>query len=972
MNDCNSIRIRFFHGSNCLNLEANNNNNNNNNFSFTESKPGGGEEGANCKVISTSENSSDHLIFRQNKQPNKKPKQLKLNKWKQLTSIYNSASPIFIQLFKTLTEEKLDYETQLKIEKFLMNQGQILIDETEKLDSQDLNNSNGSRGTFISRSVDTQINHQMIDSMSDFKKLITNYKENIKELCLSDFDNLDSLNPNRIIYSMDFKKIMSFSYGRLLRVLANYKLINKDNKLLDVSLSLGMDFVREFLYVSYNKDKDKDKDKGKTTSQTNISYLDWKTQKNNMVEKVTESEFIFELGSKVISWLLQLGFVTSTIKILSKTEKVNILVPGDKIKEYFANIQSPAPVTIFPHRIPMIVKPKLYEWNSKEGKYSKLGGYLLNGEMYSNKIIFPNWELSSKSTFLSGNIVCSMVNKVNTVGFKINSAVLDFILNNNTRYNFFIDNNYNHPLALKPKLTNLELIELESFHSKKYLEQNILGLSVLFKDVPIFYMPVRLDYRGRLYCITEYLNYQGIELAKSLLEFSSGEKVYLSDESSINYLKIYGANCYGNALDKKSFNSRLNWINENIANILDFENGILISQAENKLLFVAFCFEFKKYNRALTEGEEYFITNLPVQFDASCNGFQHLTLMIDEVSLSKELNLTSQKWSENPSDFYSFVALKVKEYFLKQLNENKNLSKEQSISYSKLSELNIHRSLIKKAVMTIPYNASALTILEYIKAEFNKLKNPNYKQNEDENFYIYKLKTIPSVVFNELDFKHLRTALNIVIFIDYPKLSSLLDYLKDIAKVSNILKIPIPWILPTGLVVNQQFFLKETIRVKPFFYKKNMLNLTVAIKDKYNETKQKIALMPNLVHSLDAASLGLVIEDYFKVIENKNFYSIHDCFAVPCTNAKLLTNLIKSAYCILYTKNKYLLDFDANFINSIKKYYGENNVTLDLSKEKLSIYTNEGYITVKYPSLNSIIKSKISQIDISESLYLIH
>jgi len=66
-------------------------------------------------------------------------------------------------------------------------------------------------------------------------------------------------------------------------------------------------------------------------------------------------------------------------------------------------------------------------------------------------------------------------------------------------------------------------------------------------------MPVHLDYRGRLYCITEYLNYQGIDLAKSLLEFSSGEKVQLSDESSINYLKIFGTNCFGNTLEKKIF-----------------------------------------------------------------------------------------------------------------------------------------------------------------------------------------------------------------------------------------------------------------------------------------------------------------------------------------------------------------------------------------------------------------------------------
>lgn len=204
-----------------------------------------------------------------------------------------------------------------------------------------------------------------------------------------------------------------------------------------------------------------------------------------------------------------------------------------------------------------------------------------------------------------------------------------------------------------------------------------------------------------------------------------------------------------------------------------------------------------------------------MQFDASCNGFQHLTLMIDEVSLSKELNLSPQNWADNPSDFYRFVSLKLTDYFLKQLNENKNLSTELTISYIKLYELNIHRSLIKKAILTIPYNASSGTILEYIKDEFNKTKNTN-KQHEDENNYIYYMKSAPSVLFNELDFKILRNALNIVIFIDYPKLRNLLNYLKDIANVSNELNIPIPGIFPTGLVVNQQFYLKKVIRVKPF------------------------------------------------------------------------------------------------------------------------------------------------------------
>jgi len=63
--------------------------------------------------------------------------------------------------------------------------------------------------------------------------------------------------------------------------------------------------------------------------------------------------------------------------------------------------------------------------------------------------------------------------------------------------------------------------------------------------------------------------------------------------------------------------------------------------------------------------------------------------------------------------------------------------------------------------------------------------------------------------------------------------------------------------------------------------------------------------MPNLVHSLipDAASLCLVIVNYFKQINNINFYSIHDCFAVPCNKVNNLIGLLKIAYCIIYTDN---------------------------------------------------------------------
>lgn len=85
-----------------------------------------------------------------------------------------------------------------------------------------------------------------------------------------------------------------------------------------------------------------------------------------------------------------------------------------------------------------------------------------------------------------------------------------------------------------------------------------------------------------MYCVTEYLNYQGIELAKGLLQFSLGEKVYLSDDIAIKYLKIFGANCFGNKLEKKSFNDRIEWIESNLEDVINFENGVLLKKLITK------------------------------------------------------------------------------------------------------------------------------------------------------------------------------------------------------------------------------------------------------------------------------------------------------------------------------------------------------------------------------------------------------
>lgn len=888
---------------------------------------------------------------------------------------FNINSPIFIELQRILNNSPLDYNTQLKIEKFLHNQGVILLTKRLNQDS-DINYYK----------LNPKVLEYFKNSIEELDILINNYKANLKANYVK--NNKSVIVEFTIISELYNEIIISQLLGRLLRIISNNNLNNHNTNCTELAFDLGQSLLFSYYSLNYQQQKE-----GKALNNDyglsqfiKDNYLSF----NNSVTDI----ILIQIGLKLLYFLEEVGLIHSETHFKEKDKKNNIFVANEKILN---DIGKSLEFLNISYKIPMIVPPKKY--TRVDGK-DILGGFLLNDIDYTLPLIIKNSELKEQSSIKDVNIIFDTVNNLSSVGYKINTDVLEFILEKGIEYDLITDPDFKHPIEIKKinqkKLTISENNSLDSFLSKKQLEMNILGLALTFKNVPEFFIPVRIDNRGRVYCICDYLNYQGVELAKSLLLFSKGEKINKFDKQSIDYLKIFGGNCFGNGINKKSYNDRVEWVNNNEEDILNFRNGKLIKEADSKLLFIAFCFEYVNYHNSLFSNETYYISHFPIQLDATCNGYQHLSLLTGDEPLAGHLNLISGNKNTKPNDFYDFVALKINDYLISQLAEeklklnfsenvgeldvtSKEVVKKKIESFERLQKLNKTRSLVKLPIMVRAYNASKLTMIDYFKDNFDKvIVNPNDNKDLLESKFnitinddkvLFKDSLNNNVYLNNKDLALLVNIMEKVISNEFPKLNEFSLYLNEIAKICVNLNITISWPLPTGLKVNQYYVDSEAIRLKPFKFRSKTFSIKVS-SGKVNKRKQIRALMPNLIHSLDAASLCLLINMFYlnHCDDSKkiNFFAIHDCFAVTANNVTNLIKYIKLVYIKIYSEDSYLEKFDIGIINIIKLHYG--NESFDENNKIITV--ND--ITFKYPDVNEVIMGKIKAFKIQKAEYPIH
>lgn len=188
--------------------------------------------------------------------------------------------------------------------------------------------------------------------------------------------------------------------------------------------------------------------------------------------------------------------------------------------------------------------------------------------------------------------------------------------------------------------------------------------------------------------------------------------------------------------------------------------------------------------------------------------------------------------------------------------------------------------------MTIPYNSSHSSMKHYFLSE---LEQGYY--DKDNKCYWYTDGVNSNKVNND-DVILLINIIRDIVIHDFSRIANLVKYLRNVAKLFNLLNLPIYWGLPSGLDIYQIYLENKNITISPYSYKKSKIYLKVWNKDKFDHNKQIRALMPNLIHSLDAYSMTELFYVFSTKFNDVQFYSVHDCFGITLDKVQSLKDLL--------------------------------------------------------------------------------
>ena len=511
---------------------------------------------------------------------------------------------------------------------------------------------------------------------------------------------------------------------------------------------------------------------------------------------------------------------------------------------------------------PMLVPPR--DWSNESP-----GGYITNEVMQGHDLI-----RKSDPYPIQGELPLAFLNKIQTVGYTLNQFTVNVAETLQVKgisvdkflpiINYDlppkpVDIDTNYDSRKKYRRDAAEVMNKRAAEFKKSCRTRMTMEAVQrFKDRDRFFVPWSFDYRGRAYPIPSFLTVQDTDFGKSLIRFA--DESYITDAGE-KWLAFQVATTYG--LDKETMADRLLWVTQNIplitrvatdpiGNIGDWE------AAEEPWQFMSACEEY--YSVVLTKSR--LTTGLCVATDATCSGLQILAGLARDKSTAQLVNVIP---ADRPQDAYKVVADKAK--------SNCPIHIQQVMD----------RKVVKRTVMTIPYNAKPYSNRSYIR---DALSEKGVEIDKED-----LTQTVQAV----------RDAMHIIV----PGPMAVMKWIEDeVAKAIKRGVKELEWVTPSGFVVNQRIMKKKIEVFDLQLLGRCQLKVATQDKNEVDRARHKAATAPNLIHSLDASLLHLGTIRF-----NNPIALIHDSVLCRATDMDELSTIVRETYMHLFAENDYLTDF---------------------------------------------------------------
>lgn len=433
-----------------------------------------------------------------------------------------------------------------------------------------------------------------------------------------------------------------------------------------------------------------------------------------------------------------------------------------------------------------------------------------------------------------------------------------------------IDRDYKHRFFETVQANNRNV-------SKRLAVLKTIAMGRRFLKYDRIYYPHDLDSRGRAYPKVPYMNPQGPDWAKSMIEFSEAKPIETEEHAA--YLAIAIANAWGQ--DKLPLQERVDWVEDNEEMLLEIardpKGDVRWVQADEPFMALRGALEWAAF---CEEGFGY-MSRMPVHFDATCSGLQHFSALLRDAEGGHHVNLTD---CQERQDIYGAVAKKAQASIEKMVNDP-----EVGTLARVALDIGINRKLCKRPVMIVPYAGTFKACMSYV---------GDYYRDEvhtpiplDEATIDHKL--IPFVA------KHVWAAIGNTVI-------AARDAMDWITKASRVAvkqspKAPIMWETPDGFIVRQATYDMKEVEVYTYLDGVGRVKTKLMQPEATLDTRKMAqSLSPNYIHSLDACHLRMSIIKGME-IGIGNFAMIHDSFGVHASEMpRFLNECIKPSFIEMY------------------------------------------------------------------------